>query len=98
MESNHPTGGLLRPAGFEVRVLVVRLGRFAGVSRRQGRVACGQICRVGDMAGDMISSRMQLRAAGAPRSRTLEVGRHGAPPRAEASLTGVAGTLSEDAR
>src|SRR4051812_22742802 len=39
MESNQPTGGLLRPAGFEVRGSWVRLGFFAGISRGPARVA-----------------------------------------------------------
>jgi hypothetical protein len=31
MESNHPTGGLLRLDGFEVRGFEVRFGSFAGI-------------------------------------------------------------------
>jgi hypothetical protein len=52
MESNHPSGGLPRPARFEVRAFEVRLGPFAGISLRVDRVRRGQICRVGDTVRD----------------------------------------------
>ena len=41
MESNHPSGGLLRPAGFEVRAIGAGLGHFAGISRRVDQVSLG---------------------------------------------------------
>jgi hypothetical protein len=54
MEPNHPTGGLLRPAGFEVRGFWVRFGLFAGSSCRRDRVRWGQICRVEDTGRDTL--------------------------------------------
>jgi hypothetical protein len=53
MESNHPTGRLLRPAGFEVRTHGCGLACLQGFRIWPHRVVWGQICRVGDTVRDM---------------------------------------------
>src|SRR5947207_16006777 len=57
-ESNLPSAGLRRPAGFEARLFLMRLGRFAGLSVTYTRVGRGHICRFGDTVRDTDRARV----------------------------------------
>jgi hypothetical protein len=88
MESNHPTGGLPRPAGFEARGFEARFARFRVTSLQLGRVTSGQICRGRDTVRDTVSC---VAIAGSPAGHRHElsaVERHRAPRRPRAGSAG----------
>ena len=63
-ESNLPTAGLRRPAGFEGICSVPRLGGFAGSSRGWVVLSGDQLCRVRDMVRDTAASSAKSPARG----------------------------------